>query len=1169
MTSTKSQTDEPEFRPAKLLSDQPIVTDEFESGGHERSAQALAQCLTQLKDRDGAIGLEGRWGAGKSSVIRLAERALKEKKEGNHHIFCFDLWAHQSDDFRRTFLEEFIGWLDYDHLTTSQAEEFRDQIRDRTKTIKFANNRKYSWAGAVFILLAPLFPLILAWLSPFAFSGTLETMPAVHGLSASMVSLVVLVGLYVLLFVRTATLRGGASKDNPKRSFPEAFSVAVKVFTRDEETRTETQHIREEDPTTLEFQKLFRNILSKVQSDSKRLVLVFDNIDRLPPEKVVDVWAEVRSVFTETDSSQFESAKAITVVVPYDFELISEAFDYEYEGGVTDNSVLDPDQVLRRSQAKDLIEKTFDVTIKVSPPLSLDWQKFLNAKIDRVFHYNVTEETQWRLFRLFDLHCQQNRTYPTPRLIISYVNAIGTLWNQWHSEISLESMALYVLFRQEIESSPNMLKRSVPIHERFIQIAQQGNWRRHIAAIHFNVNTEIAYQVLAGTDISSALETEDLEQLDELQQLEFFEGVLVEVISDSASNWARDGMASYSAIIRALTHVDSKSEAVNHSWKLLAGVVNELQSIDVRQEHDSMSMVQLLEYTDHGMTKDVGKCLLERAAAGLPEESKRLIDDGSHWTRFTDAILGQVAKDERKYVYRSSALPGGVDFTLGVAIASEACEHIEFNDLWKSVADLELASAVIELAANNPSFVKSFATSKPKFFSAETESSCIDAFGAKLRAEDCEDELVGELLDALLVVRSKTEDRQHIQGVLEALVADGTLAWYFGKACSNENSMLIGKILFCFSEATQGGAAPTRVPTHTVFGDLNPAYVVLEEVYAEEGVTEEVASSIAQEVIRARSFSAWCRWAINDEDDGFYQVIFRRTAALPNYYTLDVEAAVVSYPRIHEILGNEGAAHYLNVLQGWDFHMPKKFAGKKSLSLPLLFLDHVEAFGATKLRNLVTLLQKYFSALGEADWTELLKKSGDGFKHLRRLIEKENYVPPAGEFRPTLMALMNAVFDEEVKPTDHEGNIDVLLDGLSPATKEGFLDDFLRGLGGKSASKTGVLNLLTLFPVVSRELPFTRHAEIAIDRVFIPVIWTGQDTVDHFLQEISEQIVQCLDQVDDKAKARVLEAIEGLEILDDDEKLEWAAGLRQRLGFPTMPVEPDEEGQTPDASEGG
>lgn len=955
-------------------------------------------------------------------------------------------------------------------------------------------------------------------------------------------------------------------KITPKKTFPESLSLAIKIFTRDEETRTETQHIREEDPTTLEFQKLFREILSKAQSDTTKIVIVFDNIDRLQREKVVSAWAEVRSIFTETHPSIDDAMAAITVIVPYDVELISDAFD---DGDIAVNTAqtyLDVEGGPHRSQAKDLIEKTFDVTIKVSPPLSLDWQKFLNSKIDKAFHHNVADETRWRLFRLFDLHCQQNGTYPTPRLIIAYVNAIGTLWNQWHSDISLESMALYVLFRQEIESSPKMLKLTMPIHERFIQVAQQDKWRRHISAIHFNVNTEIAYQVLAGTDIGGALETENLKQLDELQRLEFFEGVLVDVVSDSASNWARDGVESFSAIIRALTHVDSESEAVSHSWKLLIGVLNELQSIDVREENDSTSLAMLLKHCERSETKDVGRHLLQKAAAGLPEASKRLVKDGMNWARFVDAALAKANEDDHQGIYRRDFLPDGVEFVLGVAVASEVYEHIDFNDFLKQEPDGGLASLAIELAASNPGYVKSFATTKPKFFTTKTESSCIDAFVTKLQGEDCGDELVAEMFDALLIVRSIAQNRQHIQNALEGMLADGTLAWYFGKACSNENPVLIGKILFCISEATKGSGAPARITTHSVFGDLNPSYSVLEEVYVKGALTEEVASSIAQEIIRAGSFSTWCGWAIGDEDDGFYQVILRKTAAQPEYRRLNVEKAVTDYPRIHEILDDKVASHYLKLLQGWHALMPESFAGEKILTVPLLFLDHVETFGAPRLRNLVAMLQDHFNGFVEFDWSELLVKNSKGLGHLVYLVEKENYVPPAGEFRSALKSFANDVIDGEVDATSYEKELDILAEGLAPATRAKFFSDFLRGLKERSVSKEGVNALVQLFPNNSRKLPFAKHPEISIDQIFIPLIWNGFDTGSQFFDNASKQVGQCLKKAGDETRMRFIEAIEGLESSGEDEKMEWAAGLRRDLGFSPTMVRPGEEDQTPEGS---
>ena len=116
-------------RKAHIIFDTPALEDAFDSGGHKRSAIALAKSIRQLKGRNGSIGLEGQWGAGKSTVINLAENELKESpdEETNYCVFPFDLWEHQSDDFRRAFLEEFVNWLHVKgHLSFKEAAQIHN-----------------------------------------------------------------------------------------------------------------------------------------------------------------------------------------------------------------------------------------------------------------------------------------------------------------------------------------------------------------------------------------------------------------------------------------------------------------------------------------------------------------------------------------------------------------------------------------------------------------------------------------------------------------------------------------------------------------------------------------------------------------------------------------------------------------------------------------------------------------------------------------------------------------------------------------------------------------------------------------------------------------------------------------------------------------------------------
>jgi len=61
-----------EFTFGTRLKDAPSNEDLFSGGGHNRTADALVQGLIELSNEDGALGLEGEWGSGKSTVVRTS-----------------------------------------------------------------------------------------------------------------------------------------------------------------------------------------------------------------------------------------------------------------------------------------------------------------------------------------------------------------------------------------------------------------------------------------------------------------------------------------------------------------------------------------------------------------------------------------------------------------------------------------------------------------------------------------------------------------------------------------------------------------------------------------------------------------------------------------------------------------------------------------------------------------------------------------------------------------------------------------------------------------------------------------------------------------------------------------------------------------------------------------
>ena len=170
---------------ANIIFDVPSKTDDFDGKGHERSAKALAEGIHQVfGNGGGAIGLEGSWGAGKSSVIEMATEKLEaitpkdDARKFRYHVFSFDLWTHQTDEFRRAFLERFLDFMqdvDFDHEVDLEVQ--RDRIRNRKKEVTNESKRRYTAVGAIIVLLLPFLPLVYAWLNPAAFANANNLKP--------------------------------------------------------------------------------------------------------------------------------------------------------------------------------------------------------------------------------------------------------------------------------------------------------------------------------------------------------------------------------------------------------------------------------------------------------------------------------------------------------------------------------------------------------------------------------------------------------------------------------------------------------------------------------------------------------------------------------------------------------------------------------------------------------------------------------------------------------------------------------------------------------------------------------------------------------------------------------------------------------------------------------
>ena len=178
-----------------------------------------------------------------------------------------------------------------------------------------------------------------------------------------------------------------------------------------------------EEPSITEFKNWLQAIsdeLDKKKSPMKKIIIVFDNMDRLPSNKVVQLWSLIHTFFAGSDF------KNIWAIIPFDYVHLCEAIL------PSDNEKID--------KFKQFINKTFPIVFTVPKPVITDYRKLFKTFFEEAF--GKSEHDEEHICQVF--MCLEES--PNPRTVICFINELVALRLQWSStQLRLQNLALFVL----------------------------------------------------------------------------------------------------------------------------------------------------------------------------------------------------------------------------------------------------------------------------------------------------------------------------------------------------------------------------------------------------------------------------------------------------------------------------------------------------------------------------------------------------------------------------------------------------------------------------------------------------------------------------------------------------------------------------------------------------
>lgn len=526
----------------RFLQNKPCGIDKFEGGSQERLAKTIANHFQMNDSSDEKnvlpriIGIEGIWGSGKSNVVKILEKELSD----NYYFFEYDAWGHQEDLQRRSILE----------LLTSDLIEKRILEGKAKIKIKGGAIQNVTWSEKLKYLLArkaetktEKYPLIspgvvvaflvtvLTPISTFiAYVTSSPTRCALWSIGIAAVPIIASLVVWVIAYFCS------------DRKYNLSYLLAIYQDKIEKEVCYETLSIDE--PTVYEFKNWMQEISDFIKTNGKpKIVLVFDNMDRLPAEKVKELWSSIHTFFAD---GGFD---CIWAIIPFDETHLACAFG-NIEG----------------TQAKLLtrcfINKTFPIVYRVAPPVITDYRNIFDNLFNDAFGSTEYEakETINRIYRLSNPNANI-------RDIISFINEMVALKQEWKESISLINIALFCLKKTMILENPveeilsgNYLKSFKSIINNDVQT------QREIAALTYGVDIEHAAQIPLKKHIERCISGDNGHDINQYADInKQFDTVLDEVIKETDE-------AIINNMIDCLSDLKRNNDTILRLWQYIAHI---------------------------------------------------------------------------------------------------------------------------------------------------------------------------------------------------------------------------------------------------------------------------------------------------------------------------------------------------------------------------------------------------------------------------------------------------------------------------------------------------------------------------------------------------------------------------------------------------------------------
>jgi len=678
-----------ELCPTHIIDDLPSDVDSLafhkDIGPHQRVASTISEIIRSPEEHGGKmIGLEGSWGAGKTTVVNILRKKLELHDDIS--LFTFDAWAHEGDPLRRTFLEYLIhhfqknSWVDKE-----KWDLVLDRLAHRRRITSTRTVPKTTLLGkffAISVLVVPLGATLLSNALQDGMTINPQLPVAWQGVIGALLTLapfMVLIGNVFRVIVER--IRKPSAHDKEQQELSNWAFLAGEAIT---ETRQDT--VETPEPTSLEFETKFRLLMSDALTRANRqAVIVLDNLDRVDPKDALSMWATLQT-FLHGPTSEEMWFKRLWILVPYDPSGLKELWDNHKDGN-------------KQIVSSSFLDKSFQLRFEVPPPVLSNWKEYLIQLVSQAMPVHKIED-QRTIYRVYSRCFLKDGIAPTPRALKLFVNQIGLIHRQWQHEYPLDHVAYYVaLCRTGKSIRKELLEGTIP-EEDILPILSPGV-SESLSGLAFNVHANTGLQLLLSDPVQSALEHGEPDRLAELEMNhgDGFVAVFDDVVERRLADSPGTALASAAHCITQSNVLSKRSPSDTHAViKMLRLAAEQSVSWLPLSQEVTRGIISLIELVDDAaFTETV--CNSLRSSVRAQKDVKASIISGEI-EHLISIITAARQRGHESAVSKPFSLPVDTEGWIAIAENLASPATLPFANVFMPVAKAaEIASVLGQAAA--------------------------------------------------------------------------------------------------------------------------------------------------------------------------------------------------------------------------------------------------------------------------------------------------------------------------------------------------------------------------------------------------------------------------------------------------------------------------------------